>query len=611
MCGIVGAVADRDVPAILMEGLQRLEYRGYDSAGIAVTGNGAPEIDRRRTVGRVRELADNLRAAPMRGSTGIAHTRWATHGAPAVENAHPHMSKRRVCLVHNGIIENHEELRDELTGAGYAFESQTDSETVAHLIDQWLTVGLDLFQAVARVVERLEGAYALGVICKDEPARIVAARVGSPLVVGVGIGENFIASDALAMRPVTDRFIYLEQGDLVDLTPTGITVRNAENLAVERAVVRVASRGDATNKGEYRHYMEKEIHEQPHAIRNTLEGRLGRARVLERAFGIKASEVLDDTRAVTIAACGTAYYAGCVARYWLEELADIPCNVEIASEFRYRKFVTPPGGLFVTISQSGETADTLAAQDAARAAGFAHTLTVCNVPTSSLVRESELAMFTEAGVEICVASTKAFTTQLTLLMLLVILLARRRGLGAAKERALVDALRDLPAIVERTLALSDPIRHLAMRFMHRHHALFLGRGIHYPVALEGALKLKEISYIHAEGYPAGELKHGPLALVDEHMPVVAVAPGDELARKVRSNLAEVRARGGELYVFADADAGVANEDGVTVVEVPKTHDLLAPVVYTVPLQLLAYHTAVLKGTDVDQPRNLAKSVTVE
>ena len=611
MCGIVGAVARRDVPGILLEGLQRLEYRGYDSAGIAVNAGTAQEIERRRTVGRVQELADNLRATPIRGTTGIAHTRWATHGAPAVENAHPHMSRRRVCLVHNGIIENYEDLQRELAAAGYEFESRTDSEVVAHLIDRCLGEEGDLLAALTKAVRRLEGAYALGVICKDEPERIVAARAGGPLVVGVGIGENFIASDALALRPVTDRFIYLEQGDLVDLTPERIAVTNAQNRAVTRRAVRVAPSGDAADKGKYRHFMEKEIHEQPRAIRDTLDSRLGRTRVLEAAFGLGAKAVLDDTRAVTIAACGTAYYAGCVARYWIEELAGIPCTVEIASEFRYRKFVTPPGGLFVTISQSGETADTLAAHETARGAGFAHTLTVCNVPTSTQVRESELAMLTEAGAEICVASTKAFTTQLTVLMMLAILLARRRGLDAAREQDLVAGLRALPDVVEETLALNRPIQRLAARFIPRHHALFLGRGVHYPVALEGALKLKEISYIHAEGYPAGELKHGPLALVDEDMPVVAVAPGNELVRKVRSNLEEVRARGGELYVFADADAGIAGDDGVTVIEVPKAHPALAPIVYTVPLQLLAYHTAVHKGTDVDQPRNLAKSVTVE
>ena len=611
MCGIVGAVASRNVPAILLAGLQRLEYRGYDSAGIAVLDGTNPEIQRRRTVGGVKELVESLNGAPIHGITGIAHTRWATHGAPAVENAHPHMSRGRVCLVHNGIIENYEELRDELLDAGFELESDTDSELVAHLINRCLDETGDLLDAVANAVKRLDGAYALGVMSRDEPGRLVAARAGSPLVVGIGIGENFIASDTLALRPVTDQFIYLEQGDLVDLTASDFTVWNADNRAVVRTTVRVEHSADATDKGNYHHYMEKEIHEQPRAIRDTLETRLGRSRVLEAAFGIGTKQVLDDTRAVTIASCGTSYYAGCVARYWIEELARIPCNVEIASEFRYRKFVTPPGSLFVSITQSGETADTLAAHRIAEAAGFDHTLTVCNVPNSSQVREAELAFMTEAGPEICVASTKAFTTQLSVLMMLAILLGRRAGLDPAKERELVEALWELPEVIEQALTLDAQIKTLAVEFMHRHHALFLGRGAHYPVALEGALKLKEISYIHAEGYPAGELKHGPLALVDEDMPVIAVAPGGELVRKVRSNLREVHARGGRLYVFADADAGIEPDDRVTVIDVPKTHDLLAPVVYTVPLQLLAYHTAVLKGTDVDQPRNLAKSVTVE
>ncbi len=611
MCGIVGAVASRDVPAILLEGLQRLEYRGYDSAGIAVMGNGSAAIERRRTLGGVKELVQSVAEAPIRGTTGIAHTRWATHGPPAIVNAHPHMSRGRVCLVHNGIIENYEELRTELLDAGYELESKTDSEVIAHLIEQCLAEEGDLLEAVGKATRRLDGAYALGVMARDDPGRLVAARAGSPLAVGVGIGENFIASDALALRPVTDRFIYLEQGDLVDLRANAYAVWNAANRAVVRTTVRVEHDGDAADKGNYHHYMAKEIHEQPRALRNTVEPRLGRTRVLEQAFGIETAQVLDDTRAVTIAACGTSYYAGCVARYWIEELAGLPCNVEIASEFRYRKFVVPPGSLFATISQSGESADTLAAHRVAQETGFAHTLTVCNVPTSSQVREADLALMTEAGPEICVASTKAFTTQLSVLMMLAILLARRAGLAAEKERELVEALRNLPEVVEETLQLESRIRRLAVDFAPCHHALFLGRGAHYPVALEGALKLKEISYIHAEGYPAGELKHGPLALVDDDMPVVAVAPGNELVRKVRSNLEEVRARGGRLTVFADADAGIEEGEGVTVIEVPKAHDLLAPIVYTVPLQLLAYHTAVMKGTDVDQPRNLAKSVTVE
>ena len=448
MCGIVGAVAGRDVPAILLEGLQRLEYRGYDSAGIAVAGNGVVNgvgmIERRRTIGRVQELAQSLELAPLSGTTGIAHTRWATHGRPSVENAHPHMSRDRICLVHNGIVENFEELRDELAEAGYEFDSGTDSEVIAHLIDHCAEAEQDLLEAVRKAVKRLDGAFALGVMFRDDPGRIVGVRVGSPLVVGVGIGENFIASDALALRPVTDRFIYLEQGDLVDLTARSISIWNVDDRAVVRSTVRVEHSGDAADKGNYRHHMEKEIHEQPTAIRNTLEGRLGNDHVLEPAFGIDAKRVFDDTRAVTIAACGTAYYAGCIARYWIEELAGIPTSVEIASEFRYRKFVTPPGGLFVTISQSGETADTLAAHRIAQRSGFAHTLTVCNVPTSTQVRESDLAVLTQAGVEICVASTKAFTTQLVALMMLAILLARRRGLSRERESELVEALRSLP-----------------------------------------------------------------------------------------------------------------------------------------------------------------------
>ena len=611
MCGIVGAAAGRDVPPILLAGLERLEYRGYDSAGIAVTANGKAAISRRRTVGRVAELAQRLAAEPLHGATGIAHTRWATHGPPAVENAHPHLSGNRIGLVHNGIIENYEALRDELRAHGYAFDSRTDSEVVAHLIDYHFEQEGDLLDAVGKAVRRLDGAYALGVICRDQPERIVAARAGSPLVVGVGIGENFIASDALALRPVTDRFIYLEQGDIVDLSPHGIAIWNADNRAVVRATVRIEQPADAADKGRFSHHMQKEIHEQPAAVRNTCEGRLGRAQVLERAFGIDLPPILDRTEAVTIAACGTAYYAGCIARYWIEELAGVPCNVEIASEFRYRKFVAPANGLFVTISQSGETADTLAAAAIAKEAGFAHSLTVCNVPTSTQAREADIALLTEAGPEIGVASTKAFTTQLVVLMMLALLLARRRQPDPARERALVAALRQLPEVLEEALALDGRLRRLALQFMPRHHALFLGRGAHYPVALEGALKLKEISYIHAEGYPAGELKHGPLALVDEDMPVVAVAPSGELLRKVQSNLEEVRARGGRLYVFADAEAGITSAEGVTAIEVPKAHDLLAPIVFTVPLQLLAYHTAVHKGTDVDQPRNLAKSVTVE
>ena len=612
MCGIVGAVTSRQAQAILLAGLQRLEYRGYDSAGMAIIGEKG--IERRRTVGNVQELADALKAAPLPGVTGIAHTRWATHGVPAVNNAHPHMpASGRLALVHNGIIENYDRLRDELRAEGCELESDTDSEVIAHLVDGCLACNpdMELRDAVRETAHRLEGAFALGVICASDPGRIVAMRVGSPLVVGLGIGENFIASDVPALRPVTDRFVILEEGDLVELTADGITIWDVGDEAAVRTTLRVTTDTGDADRGNYRHYMHKEIHEQPQTVRDALEGRVGRSRVLEPAFGVNASEVLDQTRAVTIAACGTSYYTGCVARYWIEELAGIPCNVEIASEFRYRKFVVPEGSLFVTISQSGETADTLAALRIAREAGFDHSLTLCNVPVSSLVRESELAFMLHAGTEVAVASTKATTAQFVALMLLTILLGRRGGLTPEREAELVAALRALPAVVEQALALEPRIQRLAEQFMDCHHALFLGRGLQYPVALEGALKLKEISYIHAEGYPAGELKHGPLALVDDDMPVVAVAPGNELVEKVRSNLEEVRSRSGRLYVFADAESGIVPGDGVTVVEVPRVHELLAPIVYTIPLQLLAYHTAVLKGTDADRPRNLAKSVTVE
>ena len=611
MCGIVGAVADRNVPPILLEGLQRLEYRGYDSAGIAVIGESDQAIHCQRRVGKVQELVAALKASPARGRTGIAHTRWATHGVPSEANAHPHVSNERICLVHNGIIENFEALREELLAAGYEFASQTDSEVIVHLVDLYYRDGVPLLEAVRSAVKRLEGAYAIGVIALDDPERIIAARMGSPLVIGKGIGENFIASDPLALRPVTDRFIFLEEGDLIEITRDSISIWNVADEAVVRSSVRVELGADDVDKGNYRHYMQKEIHQQPRALAATMEGRVGRERLVEQAFGVKAGALFDATQAVTIVACGTSFYAASVARYWIEELADIPCQVEIASEYRYRKVSVTPGNLFVTISQSGETADTLAALRVAKQAGYLGSLTLCNVPTSSLVRESDFALMTQAGSEIGVASTKAFTTQLTDLMLLAVLLGRRHGLSAAAEKELVVALRGLPDAVEEALGLDYALRKLAERFMERHHALFLGRGPMFPVAMEGALKLKEISYIHAEGYPAGELKHGPLALVDDDMPVIAVAPNDELLEKVQSNLQEVRARGGELYVFADAQSGFKDEPGVTVIQLPSVHRLLAPIVYVVPLQLLAYHVAVLKGTDVDQPRNLAKSVTVE
>lgn len=611
MCGIVGAVADRNVLPILMEGLQRLEYRGYDSAGIAVVSSTDQSLTCRRQVGKVQQLVDDLKANPCRGTTGIAHTRWATHGVPSIDNAHPHISNERICLAHNGIIENFEVLREELKQQGYCFSSETDSEVIVHLVDFYYTNGASLLEALRAAVKRLEGAYAIGVIARDDPDHIVAARMGSPLVVGKGLGENFIASDPLALRPVTDRFIFLEEGDLVEISRDDILIWNIDDESVIRASVKVVLGEDDVNRGNYRHYMEKEIHQQPQVLRATLEGRIGKTRVLEPAFGVNAAEIFDRVKAVTIVACGTSFYAASVARYWIEELAGVPCQVEIASEFRYRKVVVPEGSLFVTISQSGETADTLAALRMAKQLDYFANLTICNVATSTLVRESDLALMTQAGTEVGVASTKAFTTQLADLLLMTILVGRRHALTPELEAEVVAALHELPAVVDAALNLDQTIRLVAEQFMDRSHALFLGRGSMYPVAMEGALKLKEISYIHAEGYPAGELKHGPLALVDEDMPVVAVAPNDELLHKVHSNLQEVRARGGELFVFADQESGFRDEPGVTVIELPAAHKVVAPIVYVVPLQLLAYHVAVLKGTDVDQPRNLAKSVTVE
>lgn len=610
MCGIVGAVADRNIPPILLEGLKRLEYRGYDSAGVAIIDQNG-ELTRRRQVGKVQELVNDLASNPIRGRIGIAHTRWATHGVPAENNAHPHASSNRVCIVHNGIIENFESLRSELLEKGYEFESETDSETVAHMVDSHLAAGEDLLEAVRSTVKRLEGAYAIGVVSKDNPDRIVATRAGSPLVVGKGIGENFIASDVLALKPVTDRFIFLEEGDLVEIKADSIAIWNIADESVIRSDVRIELGHDDVDKGNYRHHMQKEIFEQPSVIRNTLEGRIGRTRVFEQAFGVKAKSILDQVESVTIVACGTSFYAASVARYWMEELVGVPCQVEIASEFRYRALAVQPNTLFVTISQSGETADTLAALRIAKDAGYCATLTICNVPTSSMVRESDLALMIQAGTEVGVASTKAFTAQLTDLMLLVLLLGRRYGLSAEREEELVQALNALDNVVDEALNLDRRIHEVAEQFMEKHHALFLGRGTMFPVAMEGALKLKEISYIHAEGYPAGELKHGPLALVDDDMPVVAVAPNNELLEKLQSNLQEVRARGGELFVFAAQDSNFREEPGVTVIPLPIVHPLLAPIAYVVPLQLLAYHVAVLKGTDVDQPRNLAKSVTVE
>ena len=607
MCGIVGAIAQRDVAPILMEGLRRLEYRGYDSAGIAIRMNGG--LQRIRSVGKVAELQARLDRTPIDGDMGIAHTRWATHGMPAERNAHPHMSGERVAVVHNGIIENHSELREELAGLGYAFTSETDTEVIAHLLDSLLRSDPDLVSAVRAACRRLVGAYALAVVSPDDPDRLVVARAGSPLVVGCGVGESFIASDVFALLPVTQRFIFLEEGDLADVRRDAVHIYDEAGNPVERAVTESAVSATAADKGPYRHYMLKEIFEQPAVIAETLEGRIHKGRLLEQSFGHVASELLDRTRGVHIVACGTSYHAGLVARYWLEEVG-IPCGVEVASEFRYRKVVVPESTLFVTISQSGETADTLAALREAKGMGYIGSLCICNVPESSLVRESDVALMTRAGPEIGVASTKAFTTQLVALRLLTLALARRNGMDAEKERELVDELESLPRQVEVVLELNDAIEAMADAFGDKQHALFLGRGTFYPIAMEGALKLKEISYIHAEAYPAGELKHGPLALVDADMPVVCALPKGPLLDKVLSNLQEVRARGGQLFLFSDRDVAINLDhfENLTLSDIcPST----APIVYSIPLQLLAYHVAVSKGTDVDQPRNLAKSVTVE
>ncbi|QIK38851.1 glutamine--fructose-6-phosphate transaminase (isomerizing) [Caldichromatium japonicum] len=610
MCGIVGAIAQRPVAAILLEGLRRLEYRGYDSAGIAVLDEGG-QLNRLRVLGKVARLAEALAAEPLPGTLGIAHTRWATHGEPAVHNAHPHISAERCALVHNGVIENHEALRARLSAEGHIFTSDTDTEVVVHAIYAELARGLPLVDAVRAAVQGLRGAYALGVIDAQDPNHLVAARYGSPLVIGLGFGESFIASDVCALLPVTNRFIFLEDGDLAELSREAIWIWDRSGQLVERPMKTSLLSVETIERGPYRHYMQKEIFEQPHAIAETLEGRLSGERVPLEVFGHRAAALFPQIRSVRIIACGTSYHAGLVARYWLESLAGLPCQVEVASEYRYRRAVVPEGTLFVAISQSGETADTLAALHQAKNAGYAATLAICNVPESSLVRESDLVFLTHAGPEIGVASTKAFTTQLVALLLLTIALGRCRGLSAEEERRLVGLLRQLPGEVEEVLRLDATVAALAERFADKHHTLFLGRGEHYPIALEGALKLKEISYIHAEAYPAGELKHGPLALIDEEMPVIAVAPNNGLLEKLKSNLEEVRARGGQLIVFADQRVHLAQNNGVTVVGVPATNELVDPLLFTIPLQLLAYHVAVLKGTDVDQPRNLAKSVTVE
>ena len=610
MCGIVGGIAQRDVAPILIEGLRRLEYRGYDSAGLAVLDENG-QLRRERTQGKVQRLADQLMENNLQGTIGVAHTRWATHGEPAVRNAHPHVCRNSVAVVHNGIIENHAELRRQQQKQAHVFTSDTDTEVIVHAVYDHLQRGGDLLEAVRQTVAELQGAYALGVIAINEPDRLIATRHGSPLVIGVGIGEHFIASDVYALLPVTQRFIFLEEGDIADLSREEIRIYDKNGARVERPIKESALSGDAVGRGGYRHYMLKEIHEQPRAIADTLEGRLSGDSVLSNAFGASAKEIFNGVEAVQIVACGTSYHAGMVARYWFEGLTGLPCHIEVASEFRYRKHVVAPGTLFVTISQSGETADTLAALKLAKEIGYTASLVICNVPESSLVRESDLVLLTRAGPEIGVASTKAFTTQLTALMLLVIAVGKHRGLHAEMEAELVRELRKLPGICEQVLELDTEIAELAEDFNDKHHALFLGRGAQYPVAMEGALKLKEISYIHAEAYPAGELKHGPLALIDEDMPVIAVAPNNTLLEKLQSNLEEVRARGGKLYVFADSAVEMRPSEDIKVVKVDNTETGIAPIVFTIPLQLLSYHVAVLKGTDVDQPRNLAKSVTVE
>ena len=611
MCGIVGAVADRQVQNILLEGLKRLEYRGYDSAGMAVLSADA-RLSRQRAVGKVAALEEKLQASGLRGHVGIAHTRWATHGRPTENNAHPHQSGDSLAVVHNGIIENYETLKAELEGQGYVFLSETDTEVIAHLMSREVSRHDDLLSAFQHVVDMLDGAYALAVTHADYPDQIVGARKGSPLVVGVGIDEAFLASDPLALLQVTDRFIYLQEGDVARLTVGGgIEIFNA-GQSVERPSA-IFEHGDgAISRGDYRHFMLKEIHEQSQVIANTLEGRLGDQHVFTRILGAEADDLLDRVKNIQIIACGTSYHAGMVARYWLEKLAGVPTQVEVASEYRYREVVVPDGTLFVTLSQSGETADTLAAlRYASQKGGYLASLAICNVPGSSLVRESDLTLMTQAGPEIGVASTKAFTTQLVALLLLTLALRHVRQGDDEVQARLVNALRELPRLITRGLALDSAIETMSAAFAEKHHALFLGRGTMFPIALEGALKLKEISYIHAEAYPAGELKHGPLALVDSDMPVIAVAPNDELLEKLKSNLQEVRARGGELFVFADEHVSINESEGVHVLRMPAVDDVIAPILYTLPLQLLSYHVAVLKGTDVDQPRNLAKSVTVE
>ncbi|QLE87624.1 glutamine--fructose-6-phosphate transaminase (isomerizing) [Shewanella sp. Scap07] len=609
MCGIVGAVAQRDVAEILIEGLRRLEYRGYDSAGVAVINGG--ELLRTRRVGKVQELSAAIESEPLAGGTGIAHTRWATHGEPNQSNAHPHISADTIAVVHNGIIENHVKLREMLKGLGYCFSSDTDTEVICHLVHHELKSHSSLLAAVQATVKQLEGAYGTVVIDKTDNERMIVARSGSPLVIGYGLGEHFVASDQLALLPVTRSFAFLEEGDVAEVTRREVNIFDVDGNAVTREIKESEVTHDAGDKGEYRHYMLKEIYEQPRALANTLEGRIAAGQVLDSAFGDNAEKLLKDIKHVQIIACGTSYHAGMAARYWLEDWAGVSCNVEIASEFRYRKSHLFPNSLLVTISQSGETADTLAALRLAKEMGYKATMTICNAPGSSLVRESDMAYMMKAGAEIGVASTKAFTVQLAGLLMLTAVVGRNNGMDEGLQAQITQSLQSMPAKVEQALGLDDAIAELAEDFADKHHALFLGRGDQYPIAMEGALKLKEISYIHAEAYASGELKHGPLALIDADMPVIVVAPNNELLEKLKSNVEEVRARGGLMYVFADRDAQFESDDTMKVIPVPHCDEFMAALIYTIPMQLLSYHVALIKGTDVDQPRNLAKSVTVE
>lgn len=611
MCGIVAAIAERNVSGILLEGLKRLEYRGYDSAGLAIMNGPERALKIVKAVGKVNKLVEAVAKTKTQGKIGIAHTRWATHGKTTIANAHPHTSGSDIAIVHNGIIENYESLRSKLIKAGYVFKTETDTETIAHLIHQARKNGkVSLLDSVKKTIKKLQGAYGLCVIDRQSPDQIVVARSGSPLVIGIGIGENFVASDPLALGQVTDRFVYLEEGDIAQVGRESYEIWHGDKK-VKRPVTTIQNMAGDAEKGEYKHFMLKEIHQQPEVIQNTLDGRIGDGKVLEQSFGLKAKAIFDQVKNVQIVACGTSFHAGQVAKYWLESVAKMPCQIDIASDYRYRDIIVQPGTLLVTVSQSGETADTLAALRFAKGKSYVASLAICNVATSSLVRESDLCLLTMAGQEIGVASTKAFTTQLTLLLILSIVLGRRTGLKAKQEEKLVKELSKLPKLVAKTLKLSKEIEKLSQQFSDKNHSLFLGRGIQYPIAKEGALKLKEISYIHAEAYPAGELKHGPLALVDEQMPVVAVAPNNDLLGKLQANLSTVSARGGKLYVFADESIGYKSDKSCKVIHVPNCPDILAPIVFTIPLQILAYYVALTKGTDVDHPRNLAKSVTVE